>query len=76
MPRHQEFIEKSGFSNDPLEEQENQLNKRSLPNALEYIKSDRDINEVILSGGDPLMAKDDAISWFMDELEQLPHAYS
>ena len=68
MPRHQEFIEKSGFSNDPLEEQENQLNKRSLPNALEYIKSDRDINEVILNGGDPLMAKDDAISWFMDEL--------
>lgn len=68
MPRHQEFIEKSGFSNDPLEEQENQINKRSLLNALEYIKSDRDINEVILNGGDPLMAKDDAISWFMDEL--------
>ena len=110
MPRHQEFIEKTGFSNDPLAEQdntqtgllhkyksrvlvmfktgcavncrycfrrhfpyqENQLNKRSLLDALEYIKSDSNINEVILSGGDPLMAKDDAISWFMDELEQLP----
>ncbi|TGE83633.1 EF-P beta-lysylation protein EpmB [Pseudoalteromonas sp. KS88] len=110
MPRHQEFIEKKGFSNDPLAEQdntqtgllhkyksrvlvmfktgcavncrycfrrhfpyqENQLNKRSLLDALEYIKSDSNINEVILSGGDPLMAKDDAISWFMDELEQLP----
>ena len=52
--------------------QENQLNKRSLIEALDYIKSDTNINEVILSGGDPLMAKDDAISWFMDELEQLP----
>ncbi|MGO2013035.1 MAG: EF-P beta-lysylation protein EpmB [Pseudoalteromonas sp.] len=52
--------------------QENQLNKRSLLDALEYIKSDSNINEVILSGGDPLMAKDDAVSWFMDELEQLP----
>ncbi|MBQ4834244.1 EF-P beta-lysylation protein EpmB [Pseudoalteromonas sp. MMG010] len=52
--------------------QENQLNKRELLNTLNYIKSDPDINEVILSGGDPLMAKDDAISWFLDELEQLP----
>lgn len=52
--------------------QENQLNKRSLLDALSYIKSDNNINEVILSGGDPLMAKDDAISWFLDELEQLP----
>ncbi|KPH96500.1 EF-P beta-lysylation protein EpmB [Pseudoalteromonas porphyrae] len=110
MPRHQEFIAKTGFNKDPLEEQdnkqpgllhkyrsrvlvmfktgcavncrycfrrhfpyqENQLNKRSLIDALDYIKSDTNINEVILSGGDPLMAKDDAISWFMDELEQLP----
>ncbi|WP_404342371.1 EF-P beta-lysylation protein EpmB [Pseudoalteromonas mariniglutinosa] len=110
MPRHQEFISKTGFDKDPLKEQnnpqpgllhkyrsrvlvmfktgcavncrycfrrhfpyqENQLNKRSLIDALSYIKSDNNINEVILSGGDPLMAKDDAISWFMDELEQLP----
>ncbi|MBB1311727.1 MAG: EF-P beta-lysylation protein EpmB [Pseudoalteromonas rhizosphaerae] len=110
MPRHQEFIAKTGFDKDPLKEQnnaqpgllhkyksrvlvmfktgcavncrycfrrhfpyqENQLNKRSLIAALDYIKSDANINEVILSGGDPLMAKDDAISWFMDELEQLP----
>ncbi|MCF6144132.1 MULTISPECIES: EF-P beta-lysylation protein EpmB [Pseudoalteromonas] len=110
MPRHQEFISKTGFDKDPLQEQnnaqpgllhkyksrvlvmfktgcavncrycfrrhfpyqENQLNKRSLIEALDYIKSDHNINEVILSGGDPLMAKDDAISWFMDELEQLP----
>lgn len=110
MPRHQEFIAKTGFDKDPLQEQnnaqpgllhkyqsrvlvmfktgcavncrycfrrhfpyqENQLNKRSLIEALDYIKSDQNINEVILSGGDPLMAKDDAISWFMDELEQLP----
>lgn len=110
MPRHQEFIAKTGFDKDPLQEQnnaqpgllhkyksrvlvmfktgcavncrycfrrhfpyqENQLNKRSLIEALDYIKSDHNINEVILSGGDPLMAKDDAISWFMDELEQLP----
>ncbi|WP_028834523.1 MULTISPECIES: EF-P beta-lysylation protein EpmB [unclassified Pseudoalteromonas] len=110
MPRHQEFLTKSGFNKDPLLEQdnnqpgllhkyksrvlvmfktgcavncrycfrrhfpyqENQLNKRSLIDALSYIKSDKNINEVILSGGDPLMAKDDAISWFLDKLEQIP----
>ena len=110
MPRHQEFLKKSGFNKDPLLEQdndqpgvlhkyksrvlvmfktgcavncrycfrrhfpyqENQLNKKSLLDALCYIKSDTNINEVILSGGDPLMAKDDAISWFLDELEKLP----
>ena len=110
MPRHQEFLTKSGFNKDPLLEQdnnqpgllhkyksrvlvmfktgcavncrycfrrhfpyqENQLNKRSLIDALSYIKADKNINEVILSGGDPLMAKDDAISWFLDELEQIP----
>ncbi len=110
MPRHQEFLAKTGYHKDPLKEQdnnqpgllhkyrsrvlmmfktgcavncrycfrrhfpyqENQLNKRSLIDALAYIKADSNINEVILSGGDPLMAKDDAVSWFMDELEQLP----
>lgn len=110
MPRHQEFLTKSGFNKDPLLEQdnnqpgllhkyksrvlvmfktgcavncrycfrrhfpyqENQLNKRSLIDALSYIQADKNINEVILSGGDPLMAKDDAISWFLDELEQIP----
>lgn len=110
MPRHQEFLTKSGFNKDPLLEQdnnqpgllhkyksrvlvmfktgcavncrycfrrhfpyqENQLNKRSLIDALSYIKADKNINEVILSGGDPLMAKDDAISWFLNELEQIP----
>lgn len=36
---------------------------------LVYIKVDSNINEVILSGGDFLMVKDDVVSWFMDEFE-------
>ena len=85
MPRHQEFLTKSGFNKDPLLEQdnnqpgllhkyqsrvlvmfktgcavncrycfrrhfpyqENQLNKRSLIDALSYIQADKNINEVI-----------------------------
>ncbi|MBD1584587.1 EF-P beta-lysylation protein EpmB [Pseudoalteromonas sp. S16_S37] len=51
--------------------QANQLNKRALLDVVEYVKQHPEINEIILSGGDPLMAKDDAIAWFMDQLEPL-----
>jgi EF-P beta-lysylation protein EpmB len=53
--------------------QENQVNKAALLNIVEYLKAHTHINEVILSGGDPLMAKDSAIDWFLDKLEQLKH---
>ncbi|WP_042147292.1 MULTISPECIES: EF-P beta-lysylation protein EpmB [unclassified Pseudoalteromonas] len=53
--------------------QDNHLNKKALIDSLKYIANDKNINEVILSGGDPLMAKDDAIDWFMTELEKIPH---
>ncbi|WP_063369814.1 EF-P beta-lysylation protein EpmB [Pseudoalteromonas luteoviolacea] len=52
--------------------QDNQVNKRALAPIFEYLVEHPEINEVILSGGDPLMAKDDMISWLLDELEALP----
>ena len=51
---------------------ENSVNKQKLLEALAYIQSDNNINEVILSGGDPLMADDDALDWFVQQCEQLP----
>lgn len=51
---------------------DNHLNKQSLLNTLDYIASDNRINEVILSGGDPLMANDDSLGWFIDKLNVLP----
>ena len=53
--------------------QEIKSNKESWRQSLEYIRSTLEIEEVILSGGDPLMAKDDEISWLMDRLEQIEH---
>ena len=53
--------------------QEIKSNKESWRQSLEYIRSSPEIEEVILSGGDPLMAKDDEISWLMDRLEQIEH---
>ena len=52
---------------------DNAVNKQQLLQHIDYIKAHSEINEVILSGGDPLMAKDDAIEWFIGQLEQLPN---
>lgn len=40
---------------------------------LDYIRAHGELEEVILSGGDPLMAKDDELDWLLSELEQIPH---
>ncbi|MDP5293767.1 EF-P beta-lysylation protein EpmB [Oceanimonas sp. CHS3-5] len=41
--------------------------------AVDYIAAHAEINEVILSGGDPLMAKDEHIAALLSELECIPH---
>lgn len=50
---------------------ENHINKAKLTEILQYVQANPQINEVILSGGDPLMAPDDHIQWFIDKLEQI-----
>lgn len=40
---------------------------------LAYIAEHAELEEVILSGGDPLMAKDHELNWLLTELEQIPH---
>lgn len=42
-------------------------------NTLKYIEHDQTIEEVILSGGDPLLLQDDLISEFVLALEKIPH---
>lgn len=51
---------------------DNSVNKKKLQQALEYISQNQGINEVILSGGDPLMADDDALAWFIQQCETIP----
>lgn len=41
--------------------------------AIDYIAAHPEINEVILSGGDPLMARDEHIAALLDELEGIAH---
>ncbi|WP_440875310.1 EF-P beta-lysylation protein EpmB [Thalassotalea sp. PLHSN55] len=53
--------------------QDNSPNKVRWQSALSYIKDNHDINEVIFSGGDPLMASDEHLTWLVQQLEQIPH---
>ncbi|AAO26765.1 putative aminomutase [Buchnera aphidicola str. Bp (Baizongia pistaciae)] len=48
-------------------------NKENLNLAIQYIKNQTDLNEVILSGGDPLMAKDHEIQWIVNTLSNIYH---
>lgn len=43
------------------------------PQTLEQLKTDSSINEVILSGGDPLSITDDKLAKLVGELEAIPH---
>jgi len=40
---------------------------------LDYIAEHTELEEVIFSGGDPLMAKDSELDWLLSALEQIPH---
>ncbi|UJF19519.1 EF-P beta-lysylation protein EpmB [Vibrio sp. SS-MA-C1-2] len=52
---------------------DNPGNKKQWSVAIDYIKTKPQISEVILSGGDPLMAKDVELSWLFEQLEAIPH---
>ncbi|MGP4123670.1 MAG: EF-P beta-lysylation protein EpmB [Sodalis sp. (in: enterobacteria)] len=53
--------------------QENQGNKINWLRAVVYIQEHPELNEVILSGGDPLMAKDHELDELIYLLEEVPH---
>lgn len=53
--------------------QENQGNKANWQHAIDYISQHSELDEIIFSGGDPLMAKDHELHWLITELEKIPH---
>ncbi|MDE1243328.1 EF-P beta-lysylation protein EpmB [Vibrio aestuarianus] len=53
--------------------QENKGNKAVWQQNLDYITAHPELNEVILSGGDPLMAKDHELKWLINSISQIPH---
>ncbi|RKS85716.1 L-lysine 2,3-aminomutase [Orbus hercynius] len=53
--------------------QDNQGSKANLTQALAYIADHTELNEIILSGGDPLMAKDHELQWLIEQLAAIAH---
>jgi len=52
---------------------QNHASKNNWDDALSYIKSNKDINEVILSGGDPLMLSTKVLKKLSNRLEKILH---
>lgn len=51
---------------------EHHFGRQQRQEMLAYIKADPSINEVILSGGDPLLATDEQLGQLLNELEAIP----
>ncbi|MFV0573804.1 MAG: EF-P beta-lysylation protein EpmB [Vibrio sp.] len=111
LPLNEEFEVHAGYSNDPLDEQDNVLpgllhkyhnrvlmivkgacaincrycfrrhfpyqdnqgNKATWQKSLDYIADHPELEEVILSGGDPLMAKDHELAWLIESISAISH---
>ena len=52
---------------------DNAVSKHQWLDVLDYLRNNSQINEVIFSGGDPLMAKDDHLSWLANEIAAIAH---
>jgi EF-P beta-lysylation protein EpmB len=52
---------------------DNSPNKARWQDALGYIAKHTEINEVIFSGGDPLMASDEHLAWLIEQVENISH---
>lgn len=52
---------------------DNAANRQQLEQTMDYLRSAPEVNEVILSGGDPLMAKDSHLAWLADQISTLSH---
>lgn len=50
---------------------ENNPGRKGWKTVLDYIKNDSSIKEVILSGGDPLLASDSTLEYFISALEKI-----
>lgn len=47
--------------------------RSDLKQGIEYIRTNPQIRDVLLSGGDPFMLPDSTIDWLLGEITQIPH---
>jgi len=46
---------------------------KNVERALDYVRENREIRDVLLTGGDPLMLPDDNIAWLLERVSKIPH---
>ena len=46
---------------------------KEILQAIEYIKDNKNIRDVLLTGGDPLMLSDERLEWVIQMLKNIPH---
>lgn len=49
------------------------FSKNTMLNAIEWISENRNIKEVLVTGGDPLILSDDIIDWLLSQLSYIEH---
>lgn len=54
-------------------EQDTIVPKEKIRAAIEYIGANREIRDVLITGGDALLASDELLDWMMGELRSIPH---
>ena len=47
--------------------------RKQWKDALEYIRAHEEIDDVLLSGGDPLILSDERLEWLLERLHAIPH---
>lgn len=49
------------------------VDSKSIDSAIDYIKSNKKIRDVLISGGDPLMLEDDELESILKKVSDIPH---
>ena len=52
---------------------EHMMRRSELRDAIDYIRNHREIRDVLLTGGDPLIFGDDQLDWLLGELRSIQH---
>lgn len=52
---------------------EERMTEEDLKRAFDYIRSHNEIEDVVISGGDPLNLSNQRIGWILSELHKIPH---
>jgi len=47
--------------------------REQLEEALDYVRKNEEVRDILLTGGDGFMLDNQTIAWLLDELDQIPH---